>query len=296
LPGHRIYPVIAAVIGYFLLSPDAAAQERVRRVGVVVSLTVNMTPAEGRDLATMLGAALEESLPIEVIAGQETERRLPQGGLPENCVAEATCRLDLGRRLDADEILLLVIVRLGDQIQIDATWSNVSSGGVASRPATTLAPGQEPTRIFIKAAPALLPHIARRRSEPAGTSIIVVSPAGQPDSGRHVTPGTWVAAGVSATALLGGTVFGLSAMRKYDSLYGRGCATELCPRDDINQLRAHALTADLLLGTALASGVVAAILYWKSAPGAAADTGATRPPVNIHMGAESVGISLGGAF
>jgi hypothetical protein len=288
--------VIATVIGCALFAPDAAAQENARRIGVVVSLTVNMTPAEGRGLATVLGAALEESLPVEVIAGQETERRLPKGGLPENCVAEAPCRLDLGRRLDADELLLLVIVRLGDQIQIDTTWSNVSSGGVASRPAMTLEPGQEPARIFAKAAPALLPHIARRRSEPKGTNIIVVSPPGQPDSGRHLTPGTWIAAGVGAAALLGGTVFGLSARRKYSSLHSLGCEISMCPRDDVDQLRAHALTADILIAAALASGVVAAVLYWKSAPAVTADTGATRPPVNIQVSPESVGISLGGAF
>ena len=45
-----------------------------------------------------LGAVIHKHFPVDVIAGAETERRLPPEGVSARCVADIECRQDLGRR------------------------------------------------------------------------------------------------------------------------------------------------------------------------------------------------------
>jgi hypothetical protein len=290
LSHHRLHTGVAAALAALAFGAPAAKGEAPRRVGVVVTLAVNMEQDEAWALSGDLGRALREAFPVDVIAGREVERRLPPDGLAEDCIGEPGCREDLRHRLEANELLLLVVVRLGDRIQIDATWVDVATGETRSRDAVSLEPGDDRDAIFAAAAPLLLPHIKERdRSEP--TVIVVPTPPAGADDGRRFTLGTWIAVGVSGTALAGGTVFALSARRKYDDLDRRGCRDTPCPGQDVARVRRHAIAADLLFGTAAAAGVTALVLYLRS--------GGEEPPAGPEVGAGpagSLGLTLQGSF
>jgi hypothetical protein len=269
-----------------LVSSPALAEST--RVGVVVSTAVNLDDAAVDALASSLGAALAAELGVDVIAGVESRRRLPPSGLPEGCVADIECRRDLGARLDADELLMLVVVQLGDRVQIDPTWSHLASGRVASRPAVTIAEGDDSRTTFTAAAPSILPHI-RSRPRPQAPAVVVVRGGPGGDSGRRMTPVAWAAVGVAGAAAVGGAVFAVSARSKYDTLEDRGCRDTPCPASDIRTLRRHSLAADVLFGASLAAGVTAAILYVRSS----ADE---EPVATIGGGPGDVGLSIGGRF
>lgn len=281
-----------------LLGPSTRAEaQRARRVGVVVTLGVNVEPPEQRALSQALGNAIGEALPVDVIAGEDAERRLPAAGLPEECVAEPACRSELGARLDADELLLLVLVRIGDRTQIDATWADVHSGDVTSRPRMELEPDTDRGAYFAAMAPRLLPHIeVPKAADPVRPEIVVLGGGDdrwQP--GRRMTTGAWIAAGVAAAGVVGGTVFTVSAKRKYDDLADAGCrdvATPACRKSDIDSLDRHTLAADLLYGAAIAAGVTSAVLYLRSAP----DEPQEEPELGVTPIDGGAAITFGGRF
>lgn len=282
----------------FLAAAPSAWAQGSRRVGIVITTEVNITPRDADALTMELAEALRQELAVDVIAGAEARRRLPPGGLPEGCVATAGCREDLGQRLDAAELLLLVMVRIGDRVQIDPTWANVASGQVISRDALVLAAEDSRAAVFVEAAPRLLPHLVREAAPPPdGPHIIVVPGAGAADSGRHMTTHGWIAAGVGAAALVGGTIFALSAQSKFQSLDDAGCRTGPCLPADVDTLERHALTADVLLATSMAAGVTTLVLYLRSA-GEAPPAGGTaeRSPVTVGAGPGGLTVLVGGAF
>lgn len=280
----RTYLAVAALS----LVASVASAEDVRRVGVVVTTVVNMTDDEADAVAEQLGDALRAELGVDVIAGRESRRRLPEAGLPDECVAKPECRHDVGQRLDAAELLLLVVVRIGDRVQIDATWANVATGAVTSRPAVVLEAGADRAAAFAAAAPKLLPHLVRETK--TGPDVVVVPVPPGTDDGRHMTTGSWIATGVAGAALIGGTVFALSARSKHDALGSDGCREMSCPQDRVDAMERHALYADLLYGAAIGAGVTAVVLYWRS------DAGQEPPPVSVGAGPGELGLSIGGRF
>lgn len=290
---HRsLHTAVAAALSVAVLAlvpAEALAQKTARRVGIVVTTRVNVSKKQATELSKELGRALGEKLQVDVIAGQEVVRRLPPEGVPQDCIAAADCRNDVGSRLDAEELLMLVVVRLGDRIKIDPTWTNVASGETRSRDAVVLEEGADRAKVLARAAPRLLPHIEERRG--GGTNVVVL-PGGEEDDGRHFTTGTWIAAGAGGAALAGALVFTFSAQNKYDSLEGRGCRDMPCPEGDVESLERHALAADLLYGAAIAGGVTAVFLYLRSGGEAEeAPSGSVGPGPG-----GSAGISVGGRF
>jgi hypothetical protein len=279
----------ALLLGAPVAGDRAARAEAPRRIGVVVSARVNLSAAAAQALSAGLGEAIHAQLPVDVLAGAEAERRLPPGGVPEECIASADCRLDLGRRLDAEELLVLVVVELAGRVQIDSTWCHVASGKVTSRPAVVIAPGADRVAVLRAAVPRLLPHIRPERAPPA-PQVVVVSAPGEPASGRHFTAATWVATGVAAAALVGGTVFALSAARKFDSLDEDGCRSRACPGGDIDRLERHALAADVLFGVSTVSAVTGLVLYLRS--GAAPRA---TPQVSVSASGTAM-LGVGGVF
>ena len=306
MSGRRLYPAVRTLLPSLLLSllvvalaPPARAQAP-RRVGIVITTAVNVSPGEADALATVLADALHQELPVDVIAGAEARRRLPPGGLPEGCVASAECREDLGQRLDVAELLLLVMVRMGDRVQIDPTWTNIASGQVIARDAVVLAADATPAAVFTSAAPRLLPHLARAPAPqtPEQPRIVVVPAGRDAGSARHMTTRGWIAAGVGTAALVGATVFALSAQSKFQTLDDAGCRTGPCSPGDVDTLERHALTADVLFATSMVAGVATLVLYLRSA-GEAAPAGAREAsPPAVTMGAGPGGLSVfvGGAF
>lgn len=288
----------------FVCASKAHAQ-RPKRVGVVVTVLVNLTDAEGRKISDELGAALGNEFSVDVISGMETERRLPEGGVPDECVADVACRNDLGRRLDADELLMLVLLRLGDEIQIDTTWAQVASGDTASRPKVVVKPGDERSDVFRQAAPRLLPHVVKPEVEKPRPEIIVVPqqtqpvtqapiPIQPPPGDKDVPLASWIAGTVSVAALVGGTITALSAREKFQALEDEGCRSMSCGDEAIEDVDRRALAADILFGVSGAAAATALIVYIASSGPESRAQSAQR--IELRPGPGSVGLALGGEF
>ena len=301
---HRIHTVslaLAAVLWAALL-PEAAAQSP-RRIGIVVTTAVNLDENEADELTAALGQALEQSLGVVVTAGAETRRRLPREGVPAGCVGEAACRTDLGERLDADELLMTVAARVGERVQMDITWVDVASGKVASRPAIVLEGDADRAAVFRESGQVLLPHIqpVPPANEPRqdASSPAITGPAPARRSERHMTPGTWIAGGLSVVALAGAAGLGY---RSY-TLHEDGC-TDDCDtaRSD---LRGNNYLADGLAAAGVVAGITAVVLYLSSEePAAPAAERAfaprparpARPAVTLGATPGGIQLSIGGAF
>jgi hypothetical protein len=287
-----------AVVLWAALLPEAAAQSP-QRVGIVITTAVNLDESEADELAAALGQALEQSLGVVVTAGAETRRRLPLEGVPAGCVGDAACRMDLGQRLDADELLMTVAARVGDRVQLDITWVEVASGKVASRPVIALEGDGDRTAALRGAGKILLPHIQPVPSPDdargAGPEPVRAGPAQRGRSERHMTTGSWIAGTVSAVTLAGALGFGAFSY----TLNGDKCG-EGCERSGIS-LELSNTIGDALGIVSVAAGVTALILYLGSDEPAAAGERAGarrpgRPVVGLGAGPGGIQISIGGGF
>jgi hypothetical protein len=303
---HRLHTValITLSVAWIVLAGASSAEaEAVRRIGILVTTKVNVSDEQVIRVSATLGEVVHERFGVDVIAGAEAVRRLPPRGVSTRCVADVECRLELGRRLDAEELLLLVMIGAGGRLQIDPTWVDVASGKVTSRPAIELEPEADMRAVLTRAAPALLPHLRERSPEPAPAAapaaaaapapeVVVVAPGPAAGSERRFTTATWIATGVSAGALIGATVFSMSSRRKFDTLDGDGCRSMPCSKDDIDDLRRDTLLADVFFGTALVAAGAAVVFFVISD----SEGPAAQPGLSVGPGPGSVGLSLGGAF
>jgi hypothetical protein len=309
--GHAGALVSLAALLCMVGVPEAAAQSP-QRIAVVVTTAVNMKPDEVDEMAATLGQALEQTLGVVVTAGAETRRRLPGDGLPEGCMADSACRADLGERLDADELLMLVVARVGSRIQIDATWIDVPSGKLASRPAVVLEGDADRMDVFRDAAQALLPHLqpVPTLSEIRPATPAPVMPPRRPKPvrrERHMTAGTWIATGITVAALGGSLGLGYRNQDTYQKLE----SGDLCPGggacfdDESAALKRDSWIADGLAGLSVVAGVTALVLYLGSdepveesgeASGERAGVRRLRPVVGVGAGPEHFQLSVGGAF
>ena len=283
------------------LGPVAASAER---LGVVVAVTVNTRKHEARRLADALGSALLDQLDIDVVAGSEAERRLPPEGVPDTCVVDTACQRDVARRLEADQLLLLAVVRVGARVQLDATWVHVASGRTASRPRILLQDGQRARKVFADAVFELMPDAALRmggrdgagRDASGRTAPAAATEIARPASrGRHPTPGVWVTGTFGAAALVVSGLFAADALDRHRDLEERGCAEMACPMADIDAVDARTRIADVLLGVGVVAGVTAVVLYLRSSePEQAISLG--RPRLDVMATDHGLGISWGGIF
>ena len=290
--------IVALVAATFLAWPARArADERVPRVAVVVTVQVNVSDLEATLLAERLGDALQDKLYVDVIAGRDVTRRLADFRMPEDCVAQPECVKKVGERLDADQIIFLVIVRVGKQFQIDPTWAEVATGTTRAREAIALDESEAlPERVFRPRASKLLPD-AKVRKE-ASTTVII---GGGEPKGRHLTTGVWIAGGISAAALLGGAIFGLEALSTSSSLQDDGCDKMAC--DDAtsraDRMETQMTYADVLFGTALVAGGVATYLYFTSASKETPEPAAAPEPAPVGVSVVPGGgmvLNLAGRF
>jgi hypothetical protein len=290
----------ASIVLAGLAGVAPAAAEPVRRIGILVTTKVNVSDDQASRVSATLGEVVHARFGVDVIAGVEAARRLPPKGVSTRCVADVECRLELGRRLDAEELLLLVMVGAGDRVQIDPTWVDVASGRVTSRPGIELEPEADLRAVLDRAAPALLPHLSERSREPAPApererpEVVVLAPGAAAGSERRFTTATWIATGVSAGALIGATVFSLSGRRKFDTLDGDGCRRMPCSKDEIDSLRRDTILADVFFGTAIVAAGAAVVFFVTSEEAPAAPV--AQPGLSVGPGPGSVGLSLGGAF
>ena len=247
-----------------LARAEQAGRDQAPRVGVAVSVRVNVEPAEAEAVADALGRALRETLVVDVIAGAEAARRLPPDGLPESCVIEKPCVKDVAQRLAADELLFLVVVKVGSRIQVDPTWVEVRSGRAVPRGAVVIEDPGKAQALFAAAASQLLPSAARRTAadQPA---LDPRPPEGEPVAvvrrrGRRMTAASWITAGVGAAALAGAVGFTLAARSDYKECDDSGT----CSDGRLDTLERKALAADILWGTAAVAAIATAALYVTS--------------------------------
>lgn len=263
---HRRHSLILALA--LASAPLVADAEPIERVGVVVSLTVNVSDEQARVIADELAEALTQELRVDVISGAETERRLPPNGIDDDCVAKAGCLKDLGVRLEAQQLLMLVVLRVGTSLQVDPTWVDAPSGRTLPRDAIRILPDQDRLEVFRAAAPRLLPEVARREAvavEPPtpptgvdGETTVAVIPHERSDELLPV----YVAGGIAGALLVGGVAFGLAASSDQGSLEDDMCDRVACDPSRVDAMENKALAADVLYAGALVSAGVAVVLYF----------------------------------
>jgi hypothetical protein len=268
----------------------AQLAERVPRVGLVVATRINVTAAEAQALSARLGEVMREDLRVDVVAGADAGRRLPPAGVADDCVARPDCVRDLASRLGADELVFLVMIRIGPRLQIDATWADPATGDAVSRPALVLdEDGPAPETVLARAPRQILPHATARSTAPL---VLGGDPGGVGDarSGRRSTPVVIATGAISGVALVTGVGLAVSARRDFNSLERDGCDLRACPDEDlrIDRMERKALAADLLFITAAAAGVTSVVLYLRS--------GRAEPPIQVGADGSGAYVSFGGKF
>jgi len=316
LSSNRCGAIAAAtLLAAALVGGGQARAEQPPRIGIVVAVTVNTTNEEADKVAVAFGAALQQELIVDVVAGAEVARRLPEGLVSDVCVVDPACVRDVGTRLGAERLLILAIVRVGAQLQIDPTVAESATGRAVSRAAIRVADDEDPVEAFRKVAAQILPDAKARpretkdagqadangSGEGSGPTIVDRDTAGggahgrdnlgvssRRSSGRHMTTGAWIAAGIGVATLAGGIGFGLSARSGHADLEERGCDSTPCDQADIDDVSRRALYADLFTGAAVISSLAAALLYWRS--------GKAAPPIAVGASDGGLQLSLGGRF
>jgi hypothetical protein len=267
---------VAAAIAAVLFLPGLARAEKAPRVGIVVSVQVNLKKSECTQLSEDLGRALHEKLVVDVIAGAEATRRLPAEGVSEACVADEACIRDTAQRLSADEILFLAAVRVGNRIQVDSTWVDPANGRNASRPKVVMVKLEEAHERFGDAASLLLPDASVRSIPEAagngggggdfgpegasGTVLVRTTP-------RRMTVPAWILAGTAVAA--GGTSFAIwlglrSDHKRCSEAVNDGDPMTSCPQPVINSIEDKKITADIFAVGAGAALVAGALVYYFS--------------------------------
>jgi len=248
--------IAAALVAVAATAGTAVAAPH--RVAVIPSVEVNVDASRAEALTGTLADAIRERLDTDAIGGSDVVRRLPEKGLPEDCVADARCIARIGARLEADQLLFMVIVQVGDTIQLDSTWADVATGKTIARPMIKLDADARAGKAFAAAAQKLLPDTPLR---PTSTNTVVIREGGETTTPRHMSTTAWITGGVAVVGLGVGIGLGLSTRSAFNHCNSRDFA---CSDDEISGIHDRALYADLVGGVGLAAGVATAVLYWRS--------------------------------
>ncbi len=328
---HR-FPLPALALPLFAVLCFAPAAEArtapLPRVGVVVALDVNTTKGERNRIAQAVGDALATAHPVEVTSGWDVERRLQSSEIPRSCIGSPRCMDDLAARLQADELLMLVIVQVGGDVQIEPTWYQVANRRMMSRSAIQFdATAKDLGAVFDPIASGLRPNLDPRAdkatakpskptvSSKTGAATVATSGVGAKAStqtGQSVdtagqggsttetivepddpaNSGRYMTTGTLIATGIAATALaaGIGTTVATDIRYRR-CTDGVCEGDERRTLRRYAIAADVLVGVAAVSTVTAAVLYWRSAP---SDSSGTE--VLITTSPNSAGFMVKGRF
>ena len=232
------------------------------RVGIVIELAVNVEPDRADAIAGALADALNRELHVDAFGGGDVTRQLPAEGLAEECLARPECIADVSERLDATQLLFLVLVQVGQDTQVDASWVEVGTGKVSSRPRVLLPADATAVSVFAAQAQRYLPDARPRKTETIvvreGGGTIVLGPTTTP---RKMTVPAWITAGTAGVALTAGAILGLSARSTYqrcDRMAG-GCSD-----GTLDGLERRTLLADVSFGVAAGAAIATVVLYLRS--------------------------------
>ncbi len=247
---------LATVVASVLASGVAHA-ERVK-VAVVPGIAVNLDSARVDALSKDLADALAAELEVDAVGGLEVRRLLPAEGLPADCLAIPSCVADVAKRLDASQLLFVVMVDAGGTgaVQVDSTWVDAASGKSLSRPAIDVPSVAEARIRFAGAARQLLPDATVRAKLPG----VGVGGTLTPAVPRHFATASYVTAGVAVVGLGIGIGFGLSARSSYTDCDSPG----VCSDSARDSIRTKTLVADAGFLVAAAAIVATSILFATS--------------------------------
>lgn len=260
-----LVPTIAAAIACALGAAPAAAEEAARpvRVGVVVELAVNVEAARADAIGAALADALNRELRVDAFGGGDVARQLPPEGLPEECIGKPACVRDVGARLDAEQLLFLVLVSVGDDVQVDASWVEIASERVTARPRVILPSDASAVSVFANHARQYLPDAPLRRTE---TVIIRERPVVAPTGPAHeMTVPAWIALGTGVVALGTGAVLGVQTRGEYKDC--ERAQDPGCTADQRDAIARRALYTDVAFGVAAAAAITTVVLYFTSDAG-----------------------------
>lgn len=247
-----LVPVALTVI---VASTAVADADRIK-VAIVPEVEVNLDASRVDALAQDLANALEAELDVDASGGLEVRRSLPPDGVPPDCRSSAACVADLAKRLDATELLFVVMVDTGG-IQVDSVWVQAATNQQVVRPAIVVGPAAEASARFAAGARSLLPHApAKRRPES-----VALTTQTRPAVPRHFTTPAMITSGIAVAGAGVGIVFGMRTRSRYDDCAGLGTR---CTSDTRDTIRRNALIADAGFFVAAAGAVATAILYATS--------------------------------
>ena len=239
--------------------PGVASADRVK-VAVVPGIAVNLDAARVDALSQDLASALASVLDIEAVGGIEVRRKLPESGLPPDCVANQSCIADVARRLEAQQLLFVVMIDTGTggAIQVDSTWVDPVAHKSASRPAIDISAIAEATEGVADAGPEL-------RADPPGRP----EPTGMgrftDPVPRHFSLPTYITSGATAVGVGVGIGFGLRARSRYKDCEALASTGVECSRSRKDSIRNTALLADVGWVIALGGTIATAVLWATSA-------------------------------
>ena len=246
---------------------DAWAQSPA--AAVVPLLSVNLTVEQTDALTSRLAAALTDARRAAVFGGRAIRRRLPESGLPLDCAVSAPCLADVRTRVEAEVLVMVVLTRIGDLIQLDPTI--VGLDGSQVRPAVRGTGPQTEDPAWLRA------QVAKWLETAPVKVIRVATPVP-----RH--PYSWVPwtlAGVSVASFGVGIGFGIAAQSDASRLESNGCLETRCPDDEIDQVSSQATVADVMFVVGAVTAATAVVTYFVFED---------PPPVTVGVGPGGVGL------
>lgn len=275
---------LAVIATLLVLAAPAYAEDKGPRVGVVIELTVDVDARRADSLGAALADALNRELIVDAFGGDDVSRQLPPDGLPDECVGTQSCIEDVAKRIDAEQILFLVLVQVGKDVQVDASWVDVATGETLARPRVVLPSEARAVSQFAQYAQRYLPDAKARPT--GGTSTIILGSKTEtiPPTPRSMSTPAWIIAGVGIAALGAGTGLGLSVRSSYHK-----CQDDACSDETLDGIALRAHLADGAFAVGAAAAIVATYLYWQS--GSPGGTREIQPEIAPTAGGATVGLS-----
>lgn len=262
------------------------------RVGIVPGIAVNVDNVRVDALSQDLADALSQELDIDTIGGLEVRRKLPAEGIPLDCVTNPICVRDVAKRLDANQLLFVVMVNTGASgaIQIDTTWVDPAAERTATRRPIDIAVVDQARTKFAASAKLLLPDAPVRNKEDG-------TPRGPGFNGRmsdavprHFTRPAMIAAGVAVVGLGVGIGFGIKTRSQYNDCEK---IPGSCDQSDKDKIRGKSIAADVGFVVAAGAAITTAVLFATSGKESKLVVG---PSIDVGSPASSVSLVAAGRF
>jgi len=289
------------------LSNAALAQETESqtKIGIIVSAVVNVDESTGVMVSAAMAKALAGVLNAEIVAGADARAGLPETARNETCLGDTACLVSAGKTLKVDQLLMLIIVGLGDEIKVEATWVNVNKRETALRTGITTATSPEALAAAFSAnAQELFPGVPLRKKAidtPATDDNAQIDDNGTTANNNTVnsSPQTSVAPLTSESnstgkvLMVGGGVI-VAGWLGYGAYRLSECGSfgASCKGGSNHHTQDRIVDTVGVLGTAALS----AGLYMLLTADDASEGAPSPAPVAVAVDSDSLGFSFGGRF